>query len=91
MTNPASSDARDQIARPAPKLPHERDESTDREFSQDAPEIEQAAKASSSTGQSDTSKGGEADAAYNDRVVPPGGRESGTSSGRTEPDPAAKK
>jgi hypothetical protein len=90
MTTPASSDARDHVSKPTPKLPHERDESAESDNTSDRPEIQRAYD-DVSKGQRDTSKAGETDATYNETVVPPGGRQSGTASGRTQADPASKK
>jgi hypothetical protein len=90
MTNPASSDAKDRVASPAHKLPHERDETHDGTRAPDKPEIQKAFDAVQ-RGHGDTSKGEQTDRTYNEGVVGSGARQSGTASAHPTPDPAAKK
>jgi hypothetical protein len=92
MTRPSATDAKNLVSSPTPKLPHERDESSDGPSNPDVPEIQQAFDSTAAAPQqSDTSKSEATDKTYNDSVVEPQERQSGTAPGRTEPDPAAQK
>jgi hypothetical protein len=89
MTTPFSSDAKNLISKPTPKLPHERDETPDGSDPQDRPEIQKAFEDSTTTG-TDTDKGPPSDATYNKGVLGNSKRESGIGGGRDKPDPAAR-
>jgi hypothetical protein len=89
MTAPSSTDAKNLVSSKTPKMPHERDESTDGGAQPDRPEIQQAYEDASS-GKSDTTRGAVSDQTYNDSVVTPDERQSGTSPARQKDDPAAK-
>lgn len=88
MTTPQSTDAKNWVAKAIPKLPHERDESPEAD-PENRPEIQRAFEATVDKEQ-DTTKARETDKTYNDNVVDSDDRQSGTATGRTKPDPAAR-